>query len=93
MMLETGSENSGTASHVLKLGSHGGTVTALQAMLKRFDPTLIPGGKFGLRTERAVGLAQRRLDLFPPDGKAGPITLGRSPRPANHPLRPQTPRV
>ena len=63
-------------SHVLKIGSHGGTVRPLQAMLKHYDPALVTDGAFGPRTERAVRLAQRRLGLFPPDGIAGPITLG-----------------
>jgi GH24 family phage-related lysozyme (muramidase) len=60
---------------VLKLGSHGDGVKALQTTLKRYDPTLVPDGRFGPATERAVRLAQRRCGVFPADGIAGPRTL------------------
>lgn len=60
----------------LKLGQHGDDVRALQNKLKVFVPEVEVDGRFGPRTERAVRIAQRRLGLFPPDGIAGPKTLG-----------------
>ena len=45
-------------------------------MLRPFQPHLAVDGSFGPRTDRAVRLAQRRLRLYPPDGVAGPHTLG-----------------
>lgn len=60
----------------LKLGQHGDDVRALQNKLKVFVPEVEVDGRFGPRTERAVRIAQRRLGLFPPDGIAGPRTLG-----------------
>lgn len=60
---------------MLKLGSHGDAVKSLQHTLRRYDPSLVPDGRFGPATERAVRLLQRRLAVFPPDGIAGPRTL------------------
>lgn len=60
---------------VMHMGDHGPDVAALQGLLKRYDPTVTPDGRYGPKTERVVRLAQRRLALFPPDGKAGPVTL------------------
>ncbi len=60
---------------VMYLGDHGTDVVALQGLLKRYDPTVTPDGQYGPKTERTVRLAQRRLGLFPPDGRAGPVTL------------------
>ena len=62
--------------HVLKIGSHGTDVRHLQNLLHRHEPRLPVDGLFGPRTEQAVRLAQQRLELHPPDGIAGPITLG-----------------
>ena len=60
---------------MLKLGSHGDGVKALQTTLKQYSPTLVPDGRFGPATERAVRLAQRRCGVFPADGIAGPKTF------------------
>lgn len=61
---------------MLRIGSRGNEVMALQRMLQRYDPTLRADGVFGPRTERAVRLSQRRNGLYPPDGIAGPMTMG-----------------
>ena len=61
--------------HLLKIGSHGEGVNALQQRLRAFQPGLAVDGLFGTRTERAVRIAQRRLGLYPPDGIAGRITM------------------
>lgn len=60
---------------MLKLGSQGPAVIALQKTLKRYDPALGTDGCFGRHTERTVRLAQRRLLVFPVDGIVGPRTL------------------
>jgi hypothetical protein len=60
---------------MLKLGSRGPAVVALQKTMKRYDPTLGTDGRFGRHTERTVRLAQRRLSVFPADGVVGPRTL------------------
>jgi GH24 family phage-related lysozyme (muramidase) len=60
---------------MLRVGSRGDEVQALQNMLRRYDPQLAADGVFGPQTERAVRLSQRRNGLYPPDGIAGPMTL------------------
>ncbi|MFV0623277.1 peptidoglycan-binding protein [Sphingomonas sp. ac-8] len=60
----------------LRIGSRGDQVRALQTMLKRYQPDLKPDGIYGPATERAVRAYQRRAGLYPPDGIAGPRTMG-----------------
>ncbi len=61
---------------MLRVGSRGDDVRNLQALLRAYDPQLTPDGVFGPQTERAVRLGQRRNGLYPPDGIAGPMTMG-----------------
>jgi GH24 family phage-related lysozyme (muramidase) len=61
---------------MLRLGSHGDDVSHLQTALRRYEPNLPIDGVYGPRTERAVRFAQRRNGLYPPDGIAGPMTMG-----------------
>lgn len=67
------------SSTVLRLGSTGDAVKALQARLNRDYPAyshLVVDGDFGLATERVVKEFQRRAGLVV-DGVAGPATLAR----------------
>ena len=59
----------------LYLHSRGQPVRALQLLLKKYEPGLAVDGLFGPRTERAVRAAQRKLEVVPADGIAGPYTL------------------
>ena len=59
----------------LYLHSRGLPVRALQFLLKKYEPGLAVDGLFGPRTERAVRAAQRKLEVIPADGIAGPYTL------------------
>ena len=59
---------------MLIVGSRGPKVQQVQMLLRAFDAHLAADGVFGLHTERAVRLAQRRLGLYPPDGIVGPMT-------------------
>ena len=59
----------------LYLHSRGQPVRALQLLLKKYEPGLAVDGIFGPRTERAVRAAQRKLEIVPADGIAGPYTL------------------
>lgn len=61
---------------MLRVGSRGDEVKTLQQLLKRYEPQLATDGVFGPQTERAVRLSQRRNGLYPPDGVAGPMTMG-----------------
>ncbi|MEG3088574.1 glycoside hydrolase family protein [Sphingomonas sp. PB4P5] len=61
---------------MLRVGSRGDEVRTLQNLLRRYDPQLASDGVFGPQTERAVRLSQRRNGLYPPDGIAGPMTMG-----------------
>jgi GH24 family phage-related lysozyme (muramidase) len=61
---------------MLRIGSRGDEVRTLQTLLQRYDPQLSADGVFGPQTERAVRLSQRRNGLYPPDGVAGPMTMG-----------------
>lgn len=75
---------------MLHLGDHGSDVSTLQTILRNYEPDLTVDGVYGPRTERAVRLAQRRNGLYPPDGIAGPMTigaLGRSSAAARTPMR------
>ena len=61
---------------MLRIGSRGSEVKALQQLLRSYAPGIADDGVFGVQTERALRLAQRRHAIYPPDGVAGPITLG-----------------
>ena len=61
---------------MLRVGSRGEDVRNLQTLLRQYDPQLGADGVFGPQTERAVRLGQRRNGLYPPDGIAGPMTMG-----------------
>ena len=61
---------------MMQLGSQGEGVQSLQKLLRHEVPGLSVDGVYGPRTERAVRHVQRRHGLYPPDGIAGPITLG-----------------
>jgi GH24 family phage-related lysozyme (muramidase) len=63
-------------TRMMRLGSHGDDVSQLQSMLRQYEPDLRVDGVYGPRTERAVRFAQRRNGLYPPDGIAGPMTMG-----------------
>lgn len=74
---------------ILKLGSKGAAVKALQQALNKAGavPALTPDGDFGSNTDKAVRHIQDRLGLVV-DGKAGPATqkaltqLNAAPKPA-----------
>ena len=59
----------------LYLHSSGAAVRALQLLLRRYEPDLPVDGSFGRKTERAVRVAQRKLEVFCVDGIAGSHTL------------------
>ncbi|MGY4398469.1 GH24 family phage-related lysozyme (muramidase) [Sphingomonas sp. UYAg733] len=61
---------------MLRVGSRGEDVRTLQNLLRGYEPQLSADGVFGPQTERAVRLSQRRNGLYPPDGVAGPMTMG-----------------
>lgn len=78
---------------VLKKGSRGSAVNALQVLLIKIDadPKIKADGIFGTETEKAVRDAQRKLGLVI-DGKAGTQTLTalkRATTPAAAPSRPE----
>jgi peptidoglycan hydrolase-like protein with peptidoglycan-binding domain len=50
---------------MLRMGSHGSEVQALQLALRRFEPHLATDGVYGANTERAVRFGSTPAELVP----------------------------
>lgn len=59
----------------LQLGSEGNDVLQLQQSLRRLGADVPADGYYGLTTDRAVRVAQRKYGIVPPDGALGDDTI------------------